>query len=179
MSEPTEPDHSCEHLDEIIKIETAIMKECFNIRDEEEIAEYESAISEIEWYNGDIEKECEKAREIHIDLRSWGQYHKDESENKDCHIEQLEKENQELKDRNFMVANFHKMGERVEQLEKENAELSSSCEYALNIEQELLLVVDRITKLAKEEGAAELRTIEHIVKSIISFDLKRNKEKAK
>jgi hypothetical protein len=64
----------------------------------------------------------------------------------------------------------------IKKLEKENAELSISCEYALNREQELLLVLNRITKLAREEGAVELRTIKHIVKSVVSFDLDRGGE---
>ena len=88
MSEPKEPKHSCPFLDEAIKVEKNIT-ECLSIREDYELDDVLKCVSDAQWYEGDIESACERAREIHIDLRAWGQYYFDRCDELEAELSEL------------------------------------------------------------------------------------------
>ena len=89
--EPKKPDYSCPHIDKIIEIESSIIK-ALESRHYDEFETLLSNVDDALWYRGDIESEAEKAREIHRDLREWGEWQQERAD-------ELEEENEELKEK--------------------------------------------------------------------------------
>lgn len=87
--EPEKPDYSCPHIDKIIKIENSIVKAL----ESSHYDEFDRLLENVDdalWYRGDIEKEAEKARDIHDQLRKWGEWQQERAD-------ELENENEELR----------------------------------------------------------------------------------
>lgn len=87
--EPEKPDYSCPHINKIIEIENDMVR-ALESKHYDELETLISNVDDALWYRGDIEREAEKARDIHDQLREWGEWQQERAD-------ELEKENEELR----------------------------------------------------------------------------------